>query len=71
MIEERELYPVTLLLSVDDETLNKLSMAEILLAKDFLTHDMKYLSRTGLRKAKLKQLISEAGQLVGTSTEGS
>ncbi len=65
MIEDKGLYPVTLLPSVDDETMSKLAATRVLLAKDFLTHDMDYLSRTGLRRAKLKRLISEAEQLAG------
>lgn len=69
MIEEKGLYPVTLLPSVDDATLSKLSMTKVLMAKDLLTQDMECLSRTGLRRAKLKKLMSEAEQLIGKSAE--
>lgn len=65
MIERKGLYPVTILPSVDKDTLNKLVSAKVLFAKDFLSHDLSYLSRTGLKRAKINKLISEAQQLIG------
>ena len=65
MIEDKGLYPVTILRSTDKETWDKLFSAGVVLAKDFVEHDMDYLSRTGLRKSKIKKLMSEAGQLLG------
>jgi hypothetical protein len=50
LIDKKGLYPVTILPSVDKETLDKLFSASVMLAKDFVTHDLSYLSRTGLRK---------------------
>lgn len=64
MIEEKGLYPVTILPSVDRETLGKLFEANLMLAKDFLVHDMEYLKRFGLGKDKLEKIKSEAEQLL-------
>ncbi len=69
MIEEKGLYPVTILPSVDSDSLGKLVSANVMLARDFLERDLSYLSRTGLRRAKLKKLISEAQQLIGKSSK--
>ena len=69
MIEDKGLYPVTILLSADKETLDKLFSAGVVLAKDFIEQDISYLSKTGLRKSKLEKLISEAEQLMGKSDE--
>ena len=63
MIEEKKLYPVTILPSVDKDTLDKLFTANIMLAKDFVTHDASYMDKTGLTKEKLEKLVSEAKQL--------
>lgn len=63
MIEEKNLYPVTMLPSVDKDTLDKLFAASLMLAKDFVTHDISYINKTGLTKGKLENLISEAKQL--------
>ena len=65
MIEGKRLYPVTILRSVDRETLDKLSAADLMLAKDFVTHDINYLKeKTGLKEGKLRKLVSEAKRLL-------
>lgn len=65
MVEQKRLYPVTILRSVDRETLDKLSSADLMLAKDFVTHDMNFLrERTGLKEGKLRKLISDARRLL-------
>ncbi|MFH1821824.1 MAG: ATP cone domain-containing protein [Methanobacteriota archaeon] len=65
MIEDKKLYPVTILLSVDKDALEKLFSAGLMLVKDLVEHDIGYLSRTGLRMSKLRRMISEAEQLIG------
>jgi hypothetical protein len=65
MIEEKRLYPVTILRSVDRETLDKLSAADLMLAKDFVTHNINFLKeKTGLKEGKLGKLISDARRLL-------
>ncbi len=64
MIEEKGLYPVTALRSVDRETLEKLFTLDLMLAKDFVDHDISYLRRTGLSNKKINRLILEAKQLI-------
>ncbi|MEM3452263.1 MAG: hypothetical protein QW835_01375, partial [Candidatus Hadarchaeum sp.] len=65
MIEREELYPVTVLRSVDRATLEKLSSAGIILVKQLLTSEPRQLARTGLGKKRLSALVSEAEQLLG------
>jgi hypothetical protein len=69
MIEDKGLYPVTILRSVDKEVLEKLFSSGVVLAKDFVEHDVDYLSRTGLKKSKIKKLMIEARQLLGQPDE--
>ena len=64
MIEARDLYPVTVLSSVDRETLGKLFAVDLMLAKDLLTRDIGDLRKAGLSKGKLEKLISEAKHLL-------
>ena len=65
MISEKKLYPVTILRSVDKATLNNLFLANLMLAKDFVTHDMNYLKeKTKLGEEKLRKLVFEAKQLM-------
>jgi len=65
LITEKKLYPVTILHSVDKTTLNNLFLANIMLAKDFVTHDMNYLKeKTKLSEDKLRKLVFEAKQLM-------
>lgn len=65
MIEKKGLYPVTILRSAGRESLEKLFSAGVILAKDLLTSDLSHLSKTKLRKPKLKELMLEAEQLLG------
>ncbi|MFH1820888.1 MAG: ATP cone domain-containing protein [Methanobacteriota archaeon] len=65
MIEAKGLYPVTILRSVDRETLEKLFAANLILAKDLLLHDISLLKKkTGLKEEKLRKLISETRRLL-------
>jgi hypothetical protein len=65
MIAEKKLYPVTILRSVDKMTLNNLFLADLMLAKDLVTHDMNYLKeKTKLSEEKLNKLVFEAKQLM-------
>jgi hypothetical protein len=65
MIAEKKLYPVTILRSVDKITLNHLFLADLMLAKDLVTHDMNYLrEKTRLSEEKLRKLVFEAKQLI-------
>ena len=65
MIAEKKLYPVTILRSVDRMTLNNLFLADLMLAKDLVTHDMNYLKeKTKLSEEKLRKLVFEAKQLM-------
>ena len=65
MIAEKKLYPVTILRSVDKITFNHLFLADLMLAKDLVTHDMNYLKeKTKLSEEKLTKLVFEAKQLI-------
>jgi hypothetical protein len=65
LITEKKLYPVTILRSVDKATLNNLFLADLMLAKDLVTHDINYLKeKTKLSEEKLKKLVFEAKQLM-------
>ena len=65
MVEGKRLYPATILRSVDKETLDKLSEANLMLAKDLVTHNMNSLKeKTGLKEGKLRKLVSDARRLL-------
>jgi len=65
LIAEKKLYPVTILRSVDKITLDNLFLADLMLAKDLVTHDMNYLrEKTKLSEEKLRKLVFEAKQLM-------
>ncbi len=64
MIEDKRLYPVTILPSVDRQTLDKLFLANSLLVKDLLIDDLSNINKTGLKTKKLEKLTSEAKQLI-------
>lgn len=65
MIAEKKLYPVTILRSVDRITFNNLFLADLMLAKDLVTHNMNYLKeKTKLSEEKLNKLVFEAKQLM-------
>lgn len=61
LIEEKALYPVTVLKSVKGKIRQRLAGADYLLAKDLLTNDFKEIRKnTGLSDAVLRRLIKEA-----------
>jgi hypothetical protein len=65
MIAEKKLYPVTILRSVDRITFNNLFLADLMLAKDLVTHNMNYLEeKTKLSEEKLRKLVFEAKELM-------
>jgi hypothetical protein len=65
MIAEKRLYPVTILRSVDRITFNNLFLADLMLAKDLVTHNMNYLEeKTKLSEEKLRKLVFEAKELM-------
>ncbi len=60
MIEEKGLYPITILRSVDQATKDALAKANYMLARDLLKHARTELSRnTGLSKKKLDSILEE------------
>lgn len=64
LIEEKALYPVTILRSVRGRVLQGLAKGNYLLAKDLLRNDIRKIRRkTGLGDAELRRIISEAGEL--------
>jgi hypothetical protein len=64
LIEEKALYPVTILGSVRGRVLQGLAKGNYLLAKDLLRHDfMEIKKRTGLGEAELRKIINEAGEM--------
>jgi ssDNA-binding Zn-finger/Zn-ribbon topoisomerase 1 len=64
LIEEKALYPVTILRSANGKVFESLAGANYLLAKDLLKHDLKGIKkRTGLGDAVLRNLIKEAEEV--------
>jgi len=65
MIEERKLYPITILKGVDQKTRNKLCDAGIVTLKQLLENDVKEMQRkTNIEKNKLNLLISKAREVI-------
>lgn len=64
LIEEKALYPITILKSAKGKVLQRLSEANYLLAKDLLTHDFRKMKkRTGLGDAALRKVIKDAEEI--------
>jgi hypothetical protein len=60
-IESKGLYPITILHSMDRRSRSLLFNANLILAKDLLTHDFKdLLERTHIGEKKLEEIVSEA-----------
>jgi len=60
LIEQKNLYPITILKSINKNTKDKLAQANIMLAKDLLDYNMNDLKRkTGLSENILKKVILE------------
>lgn len=65
LVEEKKLYPVTILPSVDRKTLENLSRAGLMLVKDLMIRDLNTIrKKSGLSKEKLKKIIKEAKDLM-------
>jgi hypothetical protein len=65
MLDEKKLYPITALRSIDRVSQAKLASAGMMFCKDLLRTKMEKLEQTGLGKRKLKELIKEAEALCG------
>lgn len=64
MVEEKKLYPITLLKNLDFETEQKLGDAGIVTIKQLLEQDVDELQRkTGISKKKLKLIIRNAREI--------
>lgn len=60
LIKTKELYPITILPSVEGEIKEKLAKAKIVLAKDIILYNLKELKRkTGLREGEVKRVLKE------------
>lgn len=60
LIEEKRLYPITILRSVDKKAKDRFAGAGLMLAKDLLKHERKGLStKTGLSGKKLDNIFAE------------
>lgn len=61
MLEAKKLYPITSMRSLDPDSLNKLSEAQMMLCKDLVAHGAEELARmTGISEKKLRILQGEA-----------
>lgn len=66
LIEEKGLYPITILRSVDRRTKDALARANYMLAKDLLEQNRKELSKkTGLSEKKLDTIFREVKGICG------
>ena len=66
IIEKNKLYPITMLRSLDTESLEKLANANLVLIKDLVNANIKELSElTKINKNKLKILSDEAIDIYG------
>lgn len=75
MLDEKKLYPVTILRKLDPASLGKLVVARLMLCRDMLKYDIdKLQERTGISQTRLKVLIEEARAIFGrernANTEG-
>ncbi len=64
LIEDKELYPVTVLQSLKSFTRERLFQAGLMLTKDLVETDIEKLrQRTGLQKGVLEKIVAEAKQV--------
>jgi hypothetical protein len=64
MIEEKRLYPITSIGTLDNKTEAKLADAGVLLLRDLLNSDLKELSgRTGIFRDRLERLVQRATEI--------
>ncbi|MFQ6056655.1 MAG: restriction endonuclease, partial [Methanosarcinales archaeon] len=65
MIEDKKLYPITMLRKLDRNTQDKFALSGLILCKDLLRHDINKLNKkTNVPKTKLKLLTEEADKLL-------
>ncbi len=60
MLDEKRLYPITILRTMDRDSQEKLAAAGFMFCKDLIRNKIEKLKQTGLSRRKLKELISEA-----------
>lgn len=65
MLEEKKLYPITALRSIDRDSQEKLAAAGLMFCKDLVRTKMEKLEQLGLSRRKLKEMIKEAEVLCG------
>jgi len=66
MIEEKKLYPITILSSLTQNELEKLSQKRMMLCKDLFKRPVKSLSKiTGISLKRLNELIIESEKVLG------
>ncbi len=64
MIEEKRLYPITLIRTLDSKTEAKLADAGVLLLRELLNSDLKELSgTTGIFRDRLEKLVQRAAEI--------
>jgi len=64
MIEEKGLYPITILRSVDKKTKDALARANYMTVRDLVNYDQQELSeKTGLNKSKVDKILEEVKAL--------
>ncbi len=65
MLDEKKLYPITILRTIDRDSQEKLAAAGLMFCKDLIRNRMEKLEQTGINRRKLKELIKEAEVLCG------
>ena len=65
LIEDKKLYPITILRKVDTYTRRRLTVAGLLMCQDLVKMDLDKLEQfTGLKASKLKPLIDQAKKII-------
>ena len=68
MLDDKKMYPITILRKLDRDSQSKLSKARLMLCKDLLSTDIDGLRRlTGISKKRLSELREEANSIVRNS----
>jgi hypothetical protein len=66
MLEAKKLYPITVMRTLDPDSLRKLSEAQMMLCKDLIEHGLEDLEKmTGISPRKLRALQQEANMICG------
>lgn len=63
MLDEKKLYPITALRSIDKASQEKLAAAGLMFCKDLIRNKTEKLEQLGLNRRKLKELTAEAERL--------